>query len=313
MLRYLLLATALATPLATPAFAQDWPRTLPHEGGELTLTAPPQRIVSTSPSLTGILLAMDVPLLASTAATRTPLTDENGFFTQWADVAVSRDVAVLYPNLTFDIEALMIAAPDLIIGASTGADSIVSYLPDLQAMDMPVFVLNYSNHSWQDLARQIGAATGHEAGAEAAIARFDAEMAAIRAQLPAGGGRVTVVGYNLGGSYSIGRTESPQARVVEALGFDILPLPEALRPQVSRSSDFDFISHEYLSAAIEGENVFLFGADQSGVAAFMADPVLANLPAVQAGRVYALGLSSFRVDYYSGLQMAHLVADALTQ
>lgn len=39
----------------------------------------------------------------------------------------------------------------------------------------------------------------------------------------------------------------------------------------------------------------------------MADPVLANVEAVREGRVYALGPSSFRMDYYSGLAMIDTV------
>ena len=38
------------------------------------------------------------------------------------------------------------------------------------------------------------------------------------------------------------------------------------------------------------------------------DPVLANLRAVQHKRVYPLGPSSFRIDYYSGRQMLDTVA-----
>lgn len=36
---------------------------------------------------------------------------------------------------------------------------------------------------------------------------------------------------------------------------------------------------------------------------FVAEPVLANLPSVQAGQVYGLGANSFRIDYYSSLEI----------
>lgn len=52
----------------------------------------PLRIVSTAPSLTGILLAINAPLVASAATTPSPLTDEKGFFSQWAKVADERGV-----------------------------------------------------------------------------------------------------------------------------------------------------------------------------------------------------------------------------
>ena len=69
-----------------------------------------------------------------------------------------------------------------------------------------------------------------------------------------------------------------------------------------------FISRENLSAAISGDSVFLLSASDADVQAFLADPVLANLPAVVNKRVYALGPSSFRIDYYSGREMIDTVA-----
>ena len=51
---------------------------------------------STTPSVTGILLAMDAPLVASAATTPSRLTDAKGFFSQWAKVADQRGVEVLY-------------------------------------------------------------------------------------------------------------------------------------------------------------------------------------------------------------------------
>ena len=54
--------------------------------------------------------------------------------------------------------------------------------------------------------------------------------------------------------------------------------------------------------------MFLLGGNDDDVQAFLADPVLANLPAVINKRVYPLGVSSFRIDYYSGRQMIDTVA-----
>ncbi|HBQ31420.1 MAG TPA: Fe2+-enterobactin ABC transporter substrate-binding protein, partial [Ochrobactrum anthropi] len=62
---FLLLATMviLFSPYRTVMAAEQvWPRTVEHEAGEITLKAKPVRIVSTTPSITGILLAMGAPL-----------------------------------------------------------------------------------------------------------------------------------------------------------------------------------------------------------------------------------------------------------
>ncbi|GLU37619.1 MULTISPECIES: Fe2+-enterobactin ABC transporter substrate-binding protein [Pseudomonas] len=268
----------------------------------------PRRIVSTTPSVTGILLAMDAPLVATAATTPSRLTDAKGFFSQWAKVADERGVAVLYRNLQFDIEAVIASDPDLLIVSATGADSVAPHQAELAAQGVPTLVVNYSNQSWQDIATELGRRTGLERQARDTIQRFDAYTAQVAASIRPPAEPVSIVGYNIAGSYSIGRLGSPQARLLTALGFKVNELPPALTEKVTRASDFQFISRENLPAAISGASVFLLSASDKDVEAFLADPVLANLPAVRNKRVYPLGPSSFRIDYYSGRQLLDTVA-----
>lgn len=292
---------AIVLPGAALAEEAGWPRAIAHEAGELVLDAPPRRIVSTSPSLTGILLAIDAPLVATAAAAVGPLTDAKGFFQQWADTADARGVEVLYPNLAFDIEALIVQDPDLVVASSVGGDSILPYVAELQAQDIPVIVLDYAVNSWEEQAALLGVATGREAGAERVAEDFAARAAETRAGLTLPEGEVSIVSYNFAGTYGISKPTSAQAGVLAALGFTVAGVPEGLGIQMSRGSDFDFVSHENLPAAIAGESVFLLNGTEDSVRTFLADPILANLPAVRTGQVYPLGLTSFRVDYYSGL------------
>ena len=66
------------------------------------------------------------------------------------------------------------------------------------------------------------------------------------------------------------------------------------------------------SGLVHGPPAQVRGTEES-VQTFLADPVLANLPAVQAGRVYPLGPLSFRVDYYSALDIIETVAPYFTE
>jgi len=258
--------------------------------------------------VTGILLAIDAPVVATAATTPSRMTDDKGFFSQWAAVADKRGVQVLYRNLQFDIEAAIGASPDLLVASATGADSVAQHRTELQAQGVPMVVVDYSSQSWQDIATELGRITGHAKQAAAAIARFDAHVAQTAASITPPARPVSIVAYNLAGSYSIGRAASPHARLLAALGFKVEGLPPALAAQVTRASDFEFISRENLSAAITGDAVFLLGASQGDVQAFLDDPLLANLPAVAGRRVYPLGPTSFRIDYYSGQQMVDAVA-----
>ncbi len=312
MLRLVSCLAALSLPLS--ASAEDaWPRLVPDALGEVEIAAPPQNIASTAPSLTGILLAIGAPVKSTSTALIGPLTDDKGFFLQWAAQADARGVELLYPNLTFDIETLILAEPDLVIASATGGDAILPFVPAIRAQGMTVLVLDYSSGSWEDLARQLGRATGHEEGAEKVIRDFAEEARAVAATLTIPPGGVSVVSYNFSGTYAVSKPTSPQAKLLAELGFTVEGLPEAMGETAQRSSDFDFISHENLGAAITGEGVFLLNGTEETVRTFMADPVLANLPAVKSGQVWPLGPTSFRVDYYSGLDILHTVAPYFTK
>ncbi len=306
-------AAVLLLAFAPAALAEGWPRTIVHAGGELVLEAPPARVVSTSPSLTGILLAIEAPLVATAAALVGPLTDDKGFFRQWAGIADARGVQVMYPQLGFDLESVLVQEPDLVVVSATGGDSVVAHLAALHEQGFPVLVVDYSTTSWEDQAALLGRATGRETAA-AAVARDFADRAAqIGATLRIPPHPVSIVSYNFAGTYAVSQPTSPQARVLAALGFRVAGLPETLKGQARRSTDFDFISHENLPLAIAGDSVFLLNGTPESVAKFLADPVLANLPAVQAGRVYPLGPTSFRVDYYSGQAIIETVTPHFTK
>jgi len=88
---------------------------------------PLQRIVSTRVTLTGTLLAIDAPVVASGATSaNSSLSDARGFFTQWGNVAIQRNVKPLY-----QLEANAEANPDLIIIASTSGDSALKLYSQL--------------------------------------------------------------------------------------------------------------------------------------------------------------------------------------
>ena len=63
-----------------------WPVTIKGDDGvDVEIKAEPKSIVSTSVTLTGSLLALDAPVVASTPAKKKDeKTDDNGFFTQWS-------------------------------------------------------------------------------------------------------------------------------------------------------------------------------------------------------------------------------------
>ncbi|MEN6079236.1 Fe2+-enterobactin ABC transporter substrate-binding protein [Chromobacterium piscinae] len=299
---------ALLSACDAPAQSSDaaatsagWPRTLDTPKGKVTLGKMPQRIVSTSVTLTGTLLAINAPVVASGgSAAHSKVTDDQGFFTQWSAVATQRGVTPLYqgePNA----EAIIAAQPDLIVMAGTGGDSALKLYEQLSQM-APTLVVNYDDKSWQELAMLLGRATGREADARAAIADFDAEAAKLKAALklppqPT----AALVYYEDGSGANLWTPQSAQGKLLQSLGFELATAPDSVKGNTSMGVRHDIIqlTGEKFADGLQGKSMILFNADQGQVPQVLANPFLAGNPAVKARQVYAAGLDTFRLDYYS--------------
>lgn len=278
-------------------------RTFQNADGSVThIPAPPQRILSTSVAITGTLLAIDAPVVASGAAA------DGRFFGQWRDVAVKRKVENVWAAGNVDLEAAHAVQPDLIVVAASGADSAVEQLSALREI-APTIVLDYGSQDWQALARQLAYATSREASVEARIAEFDAHVEAIRLRIAIPDGEATIISYNGPGAPNpIARPNGVHGRLLSALGFRIeAPDPAWHVGTGGPRGDFVWAQYEQLSR-LRGRTTFLIWAGDQRVEAFVGDPVLANLPSVKTRQVYALGEDSFRIDYYSGTQIVDRIA-----
>ena len=139
----------------TSAQAADWPRQVTDSYGTHTLPSQPLRIVSTSVTLTGSLLAIDAPVVASGATTpNNRVADSQGFLRQWSEVAKARKLARLYIGEP-SAEAVAAQMPDLILVSATGGDSALPLYDQLKTI-APTLVINYDDKSWQTLLTQLG-------------------------------------------------------------------------------------------------------------------------------------------------------------
>ncbi|EOM75117.1 Fe2+-enterobactin ABC transporter substrate-binding protein [Rhodococcus rhodnii] len=291
-----------------------WPRTVADDRGEVTIDAEPQRIVSTSVTLTGPLLALDAPLVGTGAQAPSTVTDDRGLFRQWADVATERDVDVLYQGMP-DVESVTAAEPDLIFVSATGADSAADRVEVLEKI-APVVVLRYDDKSWQEITSIVAEAIGKEDAAQELVAEYDAHVASAREQLGdiSAADPVNVLTYNSPNESKIFTAGSAQGQLFESLGFEIATLPDDIAGAGSGTgqerTDIVSVGQENLDRALPGDATFVVNAEQEDAERLSADPTLASTPAVAADRVYPLGPESFRLDYYSAsVTIDHIVAE----
>lgn len=286
-----------------PAAAAEWPRTFENADGTTTeIPEQPERVVSTAVSVTGTLLAIDAPVVASGSQVG------GVWFDQWADVADEREVDNLWSVGEFDLEAVMASDPDLIVVATSGRDALTDQVADLQSV-APTVVVDYGAQTWQDLALELGAATGLESEAEGAVDDFDALVGETAAAIDVPDGTANIVSFNGPGQDNpIGRVGGSHADLLESLGFTVEDPDPSWHTQAQERSDFVWASYEML-LQLTSETTFILSADDEMAQGFATDPVLANVPSVAAGQVYGLGVNSFRMDPYSSAEIVEHVRD----
>ena len=294
--RNALLLTGLFVLGLTSAAADDWPRQVTDSRGVHTLESKPTRIVSTSVTLTGSLLAIDAPVIASGATTpNNRVADAQGFLRQWGDIAKQRKVARLYIGEP-SAEAVAAQMPDLILISATGGDQLSAIAPTL--------IINYDDKSWQELLTQLGTITGQETQAAERIAAFDKQLAKVKQQMKLPPQPVNAIVYTAAAhTANLWTTDSAQGKLLHQLGFTLADVPAGLHTSKSQGKRHDIIQlgGENLATGLNGEGLFVFAGDQKDVDAIYANPLLAHLPSVKNKRVWALGTETFRLDYYSAM------------
>jgi iron complex transport system substrate-binding protein len=284
--------------LSTPALAEKaWPRVFVNsDGSKVTINQPPQRILSTSVSVTGTLLAIDAPVIASS-------TNYNGkFFSQWQKIAENRKVEKLWSIAEVDIESAYSVKPDLIIVAVGGRDSAVQYLNTLRKV-APILLVDYASQSWQSLALKLAEAIGIENQAQQKINEFDRYVNLAKQQMIPPKGMVNIIGYNGPGLVNpIATPFGSHGSLLTSLGFKMESPDLNWHSAIDKPDDFVKSEYERLTE-LKAQTTFLLRFDDSAVPRFMQDKILANLPSVKKKQVYGLGKNSFRIDYFSAKEI----------
>ncbi|WP_420098780.1 Fe2+-enterobactin ABC transporter substrate-binding protein [Corynebacterium sp.] len=294
----------------------EWPRTVDSiavDNGqptdrtdEVEIPAKPERIVSTSVTLTGSLLSIDAPVIASGAASPGPTSDDKGFFSQWAEVADERGVKEV-GQLEPDFEKIAAEDPDLIIVSAFGADAAPDLAERLQDL-APTVVLDYSDKDWTEVTTQLGEITGHEEEADAAVQEFTDRAAEVADNIEEPEQPVQFILPAQDGGVNFMTGESAQGRILEELGWDLdVPGDDLVRKDGNFAGRTDVVqvTDENLDKALTGKTVFATNADESKPIKEVLEekPTARNAYAVENDRIFEFGGETFRIDFYSAMYM----------
>ena len=307
-------SAASSASSATEAASEEgsWPRTVASEefeGAEVTIPEKPQRIVSTSVSLTGSLLAIDAPVVASGAGRpNSNFADDRGFFKQWADAPGVENIDVLYDNEP-DVEAILAAKPDLIVVSTIGRDSAMPVIDQLKAA-APTIVVGYDDKPWQEVTTILGQAIGHEKQAAEAIDTFEKRVDEVKNSITLPDQPVNIMRYlTKDGSANIMTPASGQGQLLEELGFTIADIPSEIvdEKEAAHRSDRVHVSAENLPVALNGKGIFITAEPDEVIDDVLANPALAKVEPVADKKIWSLGADTFRMDYFSATNIVNRI------
>lgn len=296
--------TAVSSPsVAAHAFTDD-------SGATVEVPGNLSRIVSTSVTLTGTLLALDAPVVGSGGSKPNAAgLDEHGWFMHWADLAEQRQVQSLYTSQQVDLEAIMAANPELIVVAKTGGDSAMDQYEQLRTI-APTIVIDYNNTDWRTVTERVAEALGTPDVAATVLADFDQKLADTKSRIAVPQVEVDLGVYSGDGGLAVGLPAAPQGKVLQELGFTIHD--SGLTPENGRT-DFAFASKEQSLQAMTQDTLLLVGNNDKDKAALLEDASFASLPSVKSGHVYALGDASFKLDYFAAIDLLEHVKVAFAK
>lgn len=269
-------------------------------GVEITLPAQPKNIISTSVVITGTLLALDAPIKASGGSMPNSIgLDENGWFTQWSDIAKERGLKSLFVKQELNLEAIIAAKPDLIFVSKSGGDSHFDHYEQLKKI-APTVVIDYNSNDWRTVTEKVANIIGLSENANKILKDFDESLKKIKEEITPPNNPVNIAVYSGSGGLSVGLPTAPQALILTDLGFVIQDT--GIKAEEGRT-DFAFTTVEQALQSLKQDTLLLVGNSAEEKDSLLVDSQFSSLPAVQKKKVYELGVASFKLDYYAALDL----------
>lgn len=302
--------TDSSTADSTETVGDDGTRTVSHVYGETEVPEDPSSVVSVSVTSTATLLSLDVPVVASSTTSPGPLTDDNGFFSQWADLAVEREVAPL-PGPEVSLEAVGAAEPDLIIGNGFGADAVDESTYEMLSEIAPTVVLGEGDVPWTELTEQYAQAFDRQERAAEIAVEYEELVAEASEAMDHQDDVLMLTGTPDG--FNVFTPASAQGRLLDDLGLSLHEMPEDLTAAGAQGgadrTDIVQLSPERASDFDDSTLLFVNLQGQKIADYIDSYPTLENIPAYEEDRIFTVGAEGFRMDYYS----SRLISERLVE
>lgn len=290
---------------AASAEEAPFPVTLEQWLGEVTIPAPPQRIVALGQSDMDAVFALG---LTPVAGVGYPYSDDG--VAPWLKDHLASGATVIAPltaESEVSLEWVVAQKPDLIL--ATGYWNVARIYEQLSQIAPTVAGVNGSLvDTWEEQVSLIGKAVGKSAEAEALIEDTHARIAAVKDRFPAMAGKTFSLSYMYSTSEisTLFDAKDAAVRFFGQLGLSVTPQLAALADTSANSVESGVISLERLDM-LEADVMVVAYDTPEYRQTLEASPLFRQLSAVKAGHYSALDLTTvaeLRVPTVLGLVWA---------
>lgn len=314
----LLIVAVAATASGCGSSASDQPgevgtRQVETAKGVVTVPADPQRIVVVNGALAGFLYDLGAKVKAADPRILGVTLQPGEFPAAWAADAKRQGTEVVPSGDSINLEFIAAQRPDLIIGGGPGypgQQSIDGY--DKLTAIAPTALVPSNSANWQDQLKSVAGIVNQPAKVDGLIAAYNDKAAKVKAGIKVPPGATAVMQSRKDNKPSLIAPNTPLAALLASVGITMDDKIEAKAGNPPRPAAGDWVtfSPELLSTVVDAPVLLVITLDGGrNIAQLKQDPILAQLPAFQAGHVYELPATSQRPDYRSAMATLDVLAE----
>jgi iron complex transport system substrate-binding protein len=290
---------------STGASSGAFPVTLTQKTGEVTVKAPPERVVALDFPSADAALALGANVVGMYEVSYV-----KGGIQEWTKAKLGGQTPeLLNTDKGFPLEKIAALRPDLILGTNTyplvedAYDKLSAIAPTITHVDAP------GVDSWQTGTLQVGKALGKEDEAKRLIADAEAKVAAAKADHPEFAGKsLAFFNYVAGdGLYAVSADTDFSIKFLTELGFS------GVAPEIAKlkSSDGRALVSPERYRLLDAGIVIGTSPDPQALEQLHGDPLFQRVPAVSDGHWVGLGIGPATAMAFPSVLSVPYAVDAL--
>jgi iron complex transport system substrate-binding protein len=285
-------------------------RTVQTDKGPVRVPVDPQRIVVLSGGLTGYLLALGAPVIATDTRVLGVAVDEAGFPVTWSGPARQRGTDAL-PGGDLDLEAVAAATPDLIVGGGQGFTAMqATKAYDRLTRIAPTVIVSKKLTTWQDQLAYIADVLGARERAAGLMRSYEKRVAAVKRAITLPPQPTAVLLTTAADKPFLVPRDAALPALLNEVGFTMDDvLRKAGNPELFGTGDSFELSPELLGRVADAPTLIAISVGGRTAPELADDRIYARLPAFRAKRVHQLPALSYRPDYYAVMQTLDRIHD----